>query len=94
MLLRGLLSAVAPGGARARLSILKGQRIGLEAALGNGEAASDKIEEVERKLAENEQSLAKFPGVGEGLEYAMGRVQDVLSHASDYLQVRTVKLRL
>ncbi|HQR53372.1 MAG TPA: hypothetical protein PLZ79_08875 [Burkholderiales bacterium] len=79
---------------RARLSILKGQRVGLEAMLGNGEATSDKIEEVERKLAENEQSLAKFPGVGEGLEYAIGRVQDVLSHASDYLQVRTVKFRL
>ena len=79
---------------KARLSILKGQHIGLEAMLGNGEATSDKIEEVERKLSENEQSLGKFPGVGEGLDYAMGRVQEVLAHASDYLQVRTVKLRL
>jgi hypothetical protein len=79
---------------KTRLAILKGQRAGLEAMLGNGEGTSDKIEEVERKLAENEQSLAKFPGVGETLDYAVDRVQSVLSHGPDYLQVTTVKLRL
>lgn len=79
---------------QARLGILKGQRIGLEAMLGNGEARSGKIEEVERKLAENERTLAKFPGAGEGLDYAIGRVQDVLLHAADYLRLRTVKIRL
>jgi len=79
---------------KARLAILKGQRAGLEAMLGNGEAASDEIEEVERKLADNEQALASFPGMGESLDYAISRVQDVLTHAADHLQVRTVKLRI
>lgn len=79
---------------KTRLAILKRQRVGLEAMLGNGEGTSDKIEDVERQLAENEQSLAGFPRVGEALEYALGRVQSVLTHGSDYLQVRAVKLRL
>jgi hypothetical protein len=79
---------------KTRLAILKGQRAGLEAMLGNGETASDKIEDVECKLAENERSLAGFPRVGESLDYALGRVQNVLSHGPDYLQVRAVKLRV
>jgi hypothetical protein len=79
---------------KTRLAILKRQRVGLEAMLGNGEGTSDKIEDVERQLTENEQSLAGFPRVGETLAYALNRVQDVLSHGSDYLQVRAVKLRL
>ncbi len=79
---------------KTRLAILKGQRAGLEAMLGNGEGTSDKIEEVELKLDENEQSLERFPRVGETLDYALERVQSVLTHGADYLQVRAVKLRL
>jgi hypothetical protein len=79
---------------KTRLAILKGQRAGLEAMLGNGEGTSDKIEEVELKLDENKQSLERFPRVGETLDYALGRVQRVLTHGADYLQVRAVKLRL
>lgn len=79
---------------KTRLAILKGQRAGLEAMLGNGERTSDKMEEVERKLAENEQSLERFPRVGKTLDYALGRVRSVLTHGSDYLQVRPVTLRL
>jgi hypothetical protein len=80
---------------RTRLDLLKGQRAGLEAMLeSDGGASVEKIEEVERKLAENEKSLARFPGVGETLDYAMNRVQGVLDHGSDYLQVNVLKLRL
>lgn len=79
---------------QARLRILKGQRAGLESMLGNGNGAVEKIDEVERKLAENEGSLAKFPGAGETLDYVMKRVRAVLNHASDYIQVRLVSVRL
>lgn len=79
---------------KTRLAILKGQRAGLEAMLGNGEGTSDQIEEVERKLAENEQSLERFPRVGKTLDHALGRVGSVLTHGPDYLQVRAVRLWL
>jgi hypothetical protein len=79
---------------QARLSILKGQRAGLESMFDADGGAVEKIGEVERKLAENEHSLAEFPGAGETLDYVMKRVKSVLTHASDYLQVRPITVRL
>ena len=79
---------------RARLSMLKGQRVGLESMLESGSGAVDKIENLERKLAANESSLAEFPGAAETLDYVMKRVRSVLTHAAGYLEVRPVSLRL
>lgn len=79
---------------QARLSMLKNQRAGLEAMLDNDSGAVDKIEELERKLDQNERSLAQCPGAGETLDYVMKRVRSVLSHAADYIQVSPVSLRL
>lgn len=79
---------------QARLSILKGQRTGLEAMLDGGDGAIERIDEVERKLADYERALAEFPGAAETLDYVMKRVRSVLTRASEYLQVTPIKLRL
>ncbi len=80
---------------QARLMILKGQRVGLEAMLEEeGAGGRQKIEDVERKLSENERALAAFPGTGETLEGLIGRVQEVLTHGPDYLRIGMTKLRL
>lgn len=79
---------------QARLLLLKGQRAGLEAMLDDGGGALEKIEDVERKLAENERALTAFPNAGGTLQYVIERVQDVLSHGSDYIQISMDKLRL
>jgi hypothetical protein len=77
-----------------RLAILKGQHAGLESMLGNDSGAVEKIENVERKLAENEMSLRECPSAGESIDYIMKRVRSVLTHGSDYLEVRPVRIRL
>ena len=77
-----------------RLMILKGQRVGLEAMLEDGDGARQKIEDVKQKLTENERALAAFPSAGKTLEEVIGRVQDVLMHGSDYIRIEMVKLRL
>lgn len=78
-----------------RLMILKGQRVGLEAMLEKGIGARQKIEDVERKLSENERSLAALAAsAGETLEHVIGRVQHVLTHGPDYIRIGMTKLRL
>jgi len=77
-----------------RLAILKGQHAGLESMFENDSGAVDKIENVERKLAENERSLRECPSAGESIDYVMKRVRSVLTHPSDYLEIRPVKIRL
>ena len=79
---------------QARLSMLKGQRAGLESMLESGSRSVEKIEDLERKLAENEGSLAEFPGAAETLDYVMKRARSVLTHAADHIEVRPVRLRL
>ena len=79
---------------QARLMILKGQRVGLEEMLEEGAGGRQKIEDVERKLSENERALATFPGTGETLEEVIGRVREVLTHGPDYIRIDRTKLRL
>jgi len=77
-----------------RLMILKGQRVGLEAMLEDGDGARQKIEDVKRKLTANERALAAFPSAGKTLEEALARVRDVLMHGPDYIRIGMLKLRL
>lgn len=83
---------------QARLSMLNCQRAGLESMLENDTGAVEKmeeaVEEVERKLAANERTLAQCPGAGETLDYVMRRVRSVLNHGPEYLQIRPLTLRL
>lgn len=77
-----------------RLLILKGQRVGLEAMLDGDSDVVEKIADVERKLSENERALAALPSAGATLEYVIERLQHVLTHGADYIQIKMVKLRL
>lgn len=77
-----------------RLRILKSQGSGLEAMLDENGGTRQQIEDVERQLAENERALAAFPSAGETLENVIWRIREVLTHAADYLRIRTVALRL
>lgn len=79
---------------RARLTMLKGQHAGLEPMLEGDSSTVDKIEDLRSKLAENERSLAEFPGAADTLEYVMKRARSVLAHAADHLEVKPVSLRL
>ncbi len=80
---------------QARLMILKGQRVGLEAMLEKGVGARQKIEDVERKLSENERVLSALAAsAGETLEHVIGRVQHVLTHGPEYIRIGMTKLRL
>ncbi len=79
---------------QARLSMLKAQQVGLESVLESGSGAIEKIDDLARKLSENERSLAECPAIGNTLDYVMKRVRSVLIHAADHLAVEQVSLRL
>jgi len=77
-----------------RLMILKGQRAGLETLLGHGGRTAAQIDEIEASLSQNEQALAMCPTAGDALEHAIERIQHVLTHGPDHLQIETARLLL
>ncbi|MCM8626308.1 hypothetical protein [Accumulibacter sp.] len=79
---------------QSRLTILKGQRAGLETMLGHGGRAGQQVEDVEARLAENEEALTVCPTPEEVLDNAIDRVQQVLTHGPDYIHISTLRLRL
>lgn len=74
--------------------MLKAQQVGLESVLESGSGAIEKIDDLARRLTENERSLAECPAIGNTLDYVMKRVRSVLIHAADHLAVEQVSLWL